>query len=88
MLVVVPTANVWSKTELMLQSLTANSDSYEMLVRPLPSQHCLVIVRAHFVPYACVPWGPKHELQAWKTCITQLGGRACRDRAWRECMHN
>lgn len=31
-LVAVPTANVWSKTELLLHSLAGNSDSFELLV--------------------------------------------------------
>jgi hypothetical protein len=31
-LLAVPTANVWAKTELLLQSLTSNSDVFELLV--------------------------------------------------------
>lgn len=31
-LLAVVTANIWNKTELLLQSLTANSDAFEVLV--------------------------------------------------------
>ena len=40
-LLAVPTANVWEKTELLLQSLTANSDVFELLVsRPAADVAC------------------------------------------------
>lgn len=35
-LVALPTANVWDKTELLLHSLAAVRDSFELLVLPPP----------------------------------------------------
>ena len=61
MLVAVPTANVWDKTELLLQSLAAVSDPFQLLVgfAPRHGQSSIIYIK----PGSLIKgWPPKHCL--------------------------